>query len=136
MLKVYQQDNKPPVIVPSWKVPFLRIHSFVWNLCRRPLVAKWKNDVERIAVAVQEALKEQLLPELYDNLRAGCPSCRDLYGFLRGAKYVSQIRQVVTKEYCRDHFEPYLQFGLIYDELFKQSHELSDKICGFKSNYK
>lgn len=134
-LAIYQEDNKPPVVIPGWKVPFLLVHSYLWNVIRRPLVNYWKQQIEQIATRIQTDLKTELLPEVYDNLRNGCPKCKDLYFYFRQAIYVSHIRTVLKNERCETHRAAFQSFLILHENLFKLNHELSDRVCGFKSYY-
>lgn len=121
-------------LVAKWKIPFLIIHSYVWNFLRKPAVASWQNRVITIASIIKADLSSELLPELYDNMRQGCSSCRDLFGFLRGQPFTSEIEKALTKHRCETHYASYYQFHILHEKLFIESHELSDRICGFKSN--
>ncbi len=133
-LQVYQQTpTEAPILVKRWQIPFLIVYSYFWNLCRKPLVNYWRHELIVIARKVHEAIIAELLPTIYDNMRNNCGQCRDLYGYLRGETFVSQIKLTLEKARCTIHSTPYLEFLINHDFEFAKSKELGDKICGFVS---
>lgn len=134
---VYQQNaQSSPVLVQKWKIPFLYVSNVIWNLLRKPLVKYWHHELIMIANRLHRDVTSELLPVIYDYMRQNCSHCRDLYGYLRGETFVSQIKVTLEKHRCTTHSEPYLKFLIDHDMEFYKSKQLSDKICGFVSGEK
>jgi hypothetical protein len=132
----YKPLKSEQPVIPSWKKPFLLAHSHLWNLWRRPQVKRWQAELLQIADAIKTDLSTTLLPELYDKMRAGCQVCAFHYSFLKSQPFTSQIELALTKQACLNHIEAYMLFHELHEQMFDRSHELSDLICGFKSNRK
>lgn len=132
----YNPNTEKVVIISKWKLPFLLCWSYVYNFVRRPFVYFWKKRVIEISNIIRKDMQIVLLPELYDNMRQGCKRCGDLYGSLRGETFSSTIKLLLVSYKCQEHHNPYEWFFEQHQELFNESHELSDKICGFKSGSK
>lgn len=122
--------------VKAWQLPFLVVWNKLWNLCRRPLVKVWQQDIVHLAAKIKTEMTLKLMPVIYDHMRSGCAECSWLYSFLRAQPFTSQIEQALRTNYCRVHAVDYLGFYTQYEQWFVESHVLSDKVCGFKSNRK
>lgn len=104
---------------------------YVYNLWRKPGVWWAKRKLLRLAVDVTTAVRSELLPKLERN-RFDCAECRDAYMALNGQPFVSNIRMILRRMQCADHFEIFNAFLNKYRSQFDQSEDVSAWICGFK----
>ncbi len=119
------ESKRPSVGIWDW------IWYYVYNFVRKPGVWFAKRKLLSIAGEVTEAVSREILPVLYSN-RLDCIECRDAYMALNGQPFVSNIRMILRRMQCTDHFEPFNTFLNKHRREFDESESVSAWICGFK----